>query len=110
MKIPDFITHFKEIRESYHAGVVAQHIRSADVPALVGAPIVFDTGCSSAGIDRGIPLRQTLPGSFFVRGAVAYLGNTRPARCRPFITCGPASGPNRRAKSRCQTWGGVSGL
>ncbi len=55
------------------------HIGTADIPPLEGAPIVFGTGCTSAGIDLGTPLSQTWPGRFFERGAVAYLGNTRPA-------------------------------
>ena len=54
-------------------------IRAPDLPVLEGAPLVFDTGCSSAGIDLGTPLEQTLPGRFFALGAVSYLGNTRPA-------------------------------
>jgi hypothetical protein len=49
------------------------------LPALLGAPIVFGGGCSSAALDVGQPLAATFPGRFFELGAVAYLGNTRVA-------------------------------
>ena len=52
------------------------------LPPLVGAPIVFGGGCSSAALDVGQPGERTFAGRFFQLGAVAYLGNTRVASAR----------------------------
>ncbi|NOG55436.1 MAG: hypothetical protein HND57_14130 [Planctomycetes bacterium] len=79
MQHAGWIGHMNHSNETTWGIKPGAHITSADLPELYGSPIVVDTGCSSAGIDRDIPLGNTMPGRFFDLGAVAYVGNTRPA-------------------------------
>jgi len=79
MRGAGWIGHMNHSNETTWGIKPGAHIVSSDLPDLDGAPIVVDTGCSSAGVDLGVPLARTMPGRFFTLGAVAYLGNTRPA-------------------------------
>ncbi len=58
-----------------------------EVPPLRGAPVVFCGGCLSGGIDLKA---RTFPTGFLLRGAAAYIGNTR------FALSGPGGYPLRR--------------
>ncbi len=58
-----------------------------ELPPLQGAPIVFCGGCLSGGIDLA---QNTFPNGFLMRGAAAYIGNTR------FALSGPGGYPLRR--------------
>ena len=79
MRGAGWIGHMNHSNETTWGIKPGSHIGAADLPDLDGAPIVVDTGCSSGGIDLGVPLAATLPGRFFALGAVVYIGNTRPA-------------------------------
>ncbi|MCA8949162.1 MAG: hypothetical protein KDE27_06655, partial [Planctomycetes bacterium] len=48
-----------------------------EVPFLAGAPLIVGAGCDSAGLDFEVVWDGSIVHTFFERGALGYLGNTR---------------------------------
>ncbi|MCR9248156.1 MAG: C25 family cysteine peptidase [bacterium] len=47
------------------------------VPPLTAAPLIVGAGCDSAGLDYEVVFGASIVHTFFERGALGYLGNTR---------------------------------
>lgn len=58
-------------------GHVADGRPGTAVPFLLGAPLIVGAGCDSAGLDYEVVFESSIVHTFFERGALGYVGNTR---------------------------------